>query len=334
MLQFFRAQNRWVQSFVFQSVSPNAQPSDLLGEGWCGRKFQASLDRAFFYVWADKVGTARSEGEDGQLLVAGNYEPAWTGAKYTYAVAGAWLDKLLKAYKLSLATYEHYLFLCRDGVPYRKRNLDACKQHEEEAELRREVEERTKRLRNNPALYQPFSPVPEAEAWLQLFRQDALRYPILVVHAPSHAGKTEWANSLFKSPLELKVGSLQHFPETMRRFSRHKFDGLVLDDVRDVAFLSEHQDKLQGKYNSPVEFASTVGGTCAYWKDLYKVPVVATVNDSTRNLDYLTVGGHDFLGKKENVHFLSFTGRPGEAAPRTAWPLTDRPTSSGNDPRK
>ena len=105
----------------------------------------------------------------------------------------------------------------------------------------------------------------------------------------------------------------------MRRFSRDKFDGLVLDDVRDLAFLSEHQDKLQGKYTGPVEFASTAGGTCAYWRDLFKVPVVVTVNNDSKNLHFLAPGAHDFLGKRENVHYLHFAGRPGEVAPSTTW---------------
>ena len=74
-----------------------------------------------------------------------------------------------------------------------------------------------------------------------------------MVHAPSYCGKTEWAHSLFKRPLELKVGTLQHFPEAMRRFDREKFDGLVLDDVRDLTFLGDHQEKLQGKYSGAVD---------------------------------------------------------------------------------
>ena len=99
----------------------------------------------------------------------------------------------------------------------------------------------------------------------------------------SHTGKTEWAKSLFRNPLELKVGTLEHFPETMRDFDRQRHDGLVLDDVRDLKFLSDHQDKLQGKYDSLVEFASTPGGTCAYTKYLYAVPTVVTLNHSTAN---------------------------------------------------
>jgi len=275
------------------------------------------LDRGFFYVWANKVGTGRDHA--GELCVAGNYQPAWTGGKHTYPVSGRWLDSLFKAYKLSEDVYDDYIHLARDGTCYRKRNLEACRERAREVKSAKEVEERIKRIRSNPDVYQPFQTVPEALAWLKLFEKEALRYPLLLVHAPSYSGKTEWANSLFRRPLELKVGNLTHFPEKMRSFDSEKFDGLVLDDVRDLEFLSEHQEKLQGKYTGPVEFGSTAGGTCAYWRDLYRVPVVVTVNNATRNLDFLKPGAHDFLGKRENVHYLRFTGRPGEAAPTSAY---------------
>ena len=317
MLQFNKKEERCAQDFAFEGVRPNARPNDLLGDGWGGRNYQQSLDRGFFYVWADKVGTARDG--TGKLCVAGNYEPSWTHAKLTYTVSGRWLDSLFKAYKLSEEGYDEYVHLSRDGVCYRKRNLEACRERAQEKQTAREVEERIKRIRSNPALYQPFKSVAEATCFLELFKHDAFRYPLLLVHAPSYTGKTEWANSLFSKPFELKVGSLTHFPEAMRRFSRDKFDGLVLDDVRDLSFLSEHQDKLQGKYTGPVEFASTAGGTCAYWRDLFKVPVVVTVNNDTKNLRFLAPGAHDFLGKRENVHYLHFAGRPGEVAPTTVW---------------
>ncbi|CAK0833347.1 unnamed protein product, partial [Prorocentrum cordatum] len=83
------------------------------------------------------------------------------------------------------------------------------------------------------------------------------------------SGKTEWAQSLFQNPLVVKVGKLEHFPESMRAFDKEKHDGLVLDDLRDSQFLVDHQDKLQGKYNSLVEFASAPGGDLAYWTDLF-----------------------------------------------------------------
>ncbi len=317
MLQFFKAADRNAQDFAFEDVCPNAQPNDLLGNGWGGRRLQLSLDRGFFYVWAAKEGTALDD--QGQLCVAANYEPAWTSAKVKYTVKGKWLDELLQAHKLSLDAYEDYLFKCRDGVVGRKRNLDAIRARQEKEERQKELQERAKRLRSNPELFQPFKRVPEAEAWLKLFEKDALRYPLLVLYAPSYSGKTEFAKSLFKRPLKVEVGTLTHFPEKMRQYSRKSHDGLVVDDVRDLAFLAEHQEKLQGNYEAELEFASTAGGTCAFELDLWKVPVVVTVNRSTHNLDFLAT--HDYLSKKENVHFLGFTGRPGEVAPQTSWPL-------------
>ena len=120
----------------------------------------------------------------------------------------------------------------------------------------------------------------------------------------SHTGKIERAKSLFRNPLELKVGTLEHFPETRRQFERQQHEGLVLDDVRDLQFLSDHQDKLQGKYDSLVEFASTPGGTCAYTKYLYAVPTVVTFNHNTTNLQFLLV--HDWLKHEKNRVLVDF----------------------------
>ena len=75
-------------------------------------------------------------------------------------------------------------------------------------------------------------------------------------------------------------------------------DVVVLDDVRDLQFLVDHQEKVQGKYDCLVEFGSTAGGTCAYHVDLFGVPVVATINFSTRNLAYLEQ--HDWLANPGN----------------------------------
>ena len=81
-------------------------------------------------------------------------------------------------------------------------------------------------------------------------------------------------------------------------------DGLILDDVRDLHFVVDNQEKLQGKYDCLVEFGSTAGGTCAYHLDLFGIPVVATINFSTKNLQFLDA--HDWLANPGNrvlVHF-------------------------------
>ena len=171
--------------------------------------------------------------------------------------------------------YERYLFLARDGVQARKRNLDACKTWRETQEEQSEINAVVKRIRSNPAVYQPFPEVPQVSAWLHVFKTDRLRYPLLIILGPSASGKTEFAKGLFQSPLELKVGDTEVFPAKMMEFKRHFHDALILDDVRDLNFLISHQEKLQGKYDSRIEFATTQGGTCFYTKYLFKIPTAA-----------------------------------------------------------
>lgn len=269
------------------------------------------MDRGFFYCWADKVGTQRDE--LGQECTAGNYAPCWTEEHCTYTVKGKWAENLWKAHKLSHETYDRYLYACRDGVVYRKRNLEACQEREERLAQEKEQQARTKRLRSNPKLFKPFPEVPAATSWLSGFKEDAWRYPLLVVLGKSRTGKTEWAQTLFKQPLVLKVGKLEHFPEGMRAFKRGYHDGVVLDDLRDLQFLVDHQDKLQGKYNSSVEFGSTPGGQCAYFRDLYAVPVVATANYSTKHHNLLD--DDDFLGHPENRVVVHWPPPASEAQP-------------------
>ena len=87
---------------------------------------------------------------------------------------------------------------------------------------------------------------------------------------------------------------------------RKLHDGLVLDDVRDLRFLTENQDKIQGKYNVELEFGITPGGQCNYQKYLFRVPIVATINYSTLNLEFLET--HDWLSKAGNRVVVNFRG--------------------------
>ena len=204
--------------------------------------------------------------------------------------------------------WEEYLFETRQGVVTAKRNLDAVRDRELALQEEREMAETIKRIRGNPEVYRSFRRVPAADQWLQGFKVDALRFPTLLVQGPSLIGKTEWAKSLFTRPLELKIGSLTHFPEKMRQFSRAEYDGVVLDDVRDLDFLAQHQHVLQGKYDERVEFATTPGGQCAYRRWLYRVPFVATINYSTAHLEYLRT--HDWLSKPGNVVLVELLESP------------------------
>ena len=312
-IQFHTAKDRTTAPYRFEGIRPRADPNDYLGEGINKRYPQPSLNRGFFYVWADKIGTERNE--DGSPCVAGNYAPCWTKTRCTYEVLGRWPEKLWKARKLTTKQYDEFLFLSRDGVIGRKRNLDACVQREREDAQAAEMSARAKRFRANPALFVPFPTVPDAVKWLDRFKVDALRYPILFALGPSHTGKTEWAQSLFKNPLVVGIGKLETFPEGFRSFDRETHDGIVLDDVRDLEWVSDYQDKLQGRYNNLVEFASTQGGTRAYFCDMFCIPIVVTINFSTKNLGYLET--HDWLGKPENRSIVYFP-LPGFAPPPPA----------------
>ena len=58
-----------------------------------------------------------------------------------------------------------------------------------------------------------------------------------------------------------------------------KRNALVLDDIRDMEFLSSHQEKLQGKYNMASEFATTTGGTTAYHQYLFRIPAATSSSE-------------------------------------------------------
>ena len=237
MLQFRQVQDKSSKSFVFERIFPNASSNDYLNEGMGRRNPQQSIDRAFFYVFASKIGTVLDEAN--APCVAGNYMPAWVGTVGidTYRVQGRWPEALWKHYKLEDHMYEQYLYLARDGVQARKRNLDACKAWKEAAGEQEEIDRVVKRIRGNASLYQPFPVLPEVAAWQSLFASDMLRYPLLILIGASASGKTEFAKSLFKQPLELKVGNTQIFPAKMVEFRRGFHDALILDDVRDLDFL-------------------------------------------------------------------------------------------------
>ena len=63
----------------------------------------------------------------------------------------------------------------------------------------------------------------------------------------------------------MRRGRLEFFPDGMRALDGNVHDGLVLDDVRDLEFLSNQQEKIQA--TDVVEFASTPGGGFSYKKD-------------------------------------------------------------------
>ena len=94
------------------------------------------------------------------------------------------------------------MWACRDGVVSKRKNFESVREHEAEKLEAQEMAANVKRIRSNPAIYREWPLNPEAVAWLDRFKVDALRYPILIVLGPSLTGKTEWVKSLFQRPHE------------------------------------------------------------------------------------------------------------------------------------
>ena len=148
VLKFRQIVDKTARSFAFEGLVPNVQVGDYLGEGVNGKRQQQAVNRGFFYVFADKVGTQREA--DGTPCFEGNHVPVWVKAKKgqsRYAVLGKWCENLWKARKLCHDTYEEYLYQTRDGVLSRKRSLDEVKGWEERREEKQAREAVTARVR-------------------------------------------------------------------------------------------------------------------------------------------------------------------------------------------
>ena len=310
MLQFHKAVDCLSTKFAFRDIRPNARPNwDYCGQGRNKKNPQQSLDRSFFYVWANKIGTCFDAG--GALCVSGNYGPSWSDSHFLYEVNGDWPEKLWKRYQLTHKQYREYLIRCRDRVPGRLRNLEEAMQGEGELLDEEELKENAARIHSNSSVHKPFKAFEIAQAWLRTFLQDSHRYALFLVRGVSRTGKTELAKSWFSNPCCMKIGDLLSvFPAKMRRFDRRFHDGIVLDDIRDLQFIVNFQHVFQGKPDEEIWFAETPGGTRSYSKLLFATPFVATFNDSALNLDLLDKD--DFLGNSENRIVLRLTEPPFE----------------------
>ena len=53
-LQFHAVGERSVKTFSFEGITPKCRTNDFCGDGLCKKRLQQSIDRGFFYVWAEK----------------------------------------------------------------------------------------------------------------------------------------------------------------------------------------------------------------------------------------------------------------------------------------
>ena len=163
VLQLGKKVDKTARSFTSEGLAPNVRQGDYLGEGLNRKRHQLSVGRGFFYVFADKVGTQREV--DGRPCFEGNHVPVRVKAKKgqsRYAVLGKWCESLWKERKLDHETCEEHMYLTRDGVLSRKRNLHEVMAWEERREEANERAAATQRVRS--ALSKPFAEVPAVKA--------------------------------------------------------------------------------------------------------------------------------------------------------------------------
>ena len=248
------------------------------------RNQSAPVDQRTLHVYANKIGTVQDT--NGLPIYWGNYGPDWcSSTKYHFQVNARWPENLWRRHKLEHDQWDEYIELCRDGVQSRQNNLKRVREAEEKRANAAEREENMKAFRTDPEKNRPFKQFPEIEAWRAIMAEERMRYPILVIIADTNLGKTQLAKSLYPDPLTLDIGPLMFFPDRMRLFNRKKHGAIVLDDVRDMKFLTDHQHILQSRRDDDeITFASTAGGTCEYSKYFFRVPFIVTANPSTENL--------------------------------------------------
>lgn len=99
----------------------------------------------------------------------------------------------------------------------------------------------------------------------------------------------------------------------MKSFNRKVHKSIVLDDLRDLTFATDHQHALQSCHDDDaITFASTVEGTCEYTKYLSAVPLIVTVSPSTENLDFHC--SHPWLAQEDNRVLLELESTAFEKA--------------------
>ena len=100
--------------------------------------------------------------------------------------------------------------------------------------------------------------------------------------------------------MTLEVGTKAQLPALLRTFERGAPDAIILDDVRDPAFISEDQEGLQATHNALTELGTTPGDEYAYHHYLFQAPIAVTVNRGAKDRERLEPGKHDWLGNGRN----------------------------------
>ena len=121
----------------------------------------------------------------------------------------------------------------------------------------------------------PFRSFPEVTAWEDSFLNLDFRWKLLVLVADNAAGKSSFAEHLFRNPCVVTAGEAKHLD--LKDFDRELHDGLVFGNVNSWGQLLLWRAVLQAR-NAKGKGGQSATNLHAYTQYLFGVPVVATVD--------------------------------------------------------
>ncbi|CAE7397060.1 unnamed protein product [Symbiodinium sp. CCMP2592] len=222
---------------------------------------------------------------------------------------GWWLDNLMKAGKLTRATYLHLAARVTVGFQKRLADCKAAERYLQEESLRSDVSAQQHALA--PAML-PMKVYPQVEEFIGLHDGQAkFRRPILAIVGGTRLGKSVFAGHVLRRVgervnladfLEITVEDSEQMD--LAEFDRRIHAGVILDGVGDALFLKRHRETLQGR-PKVVKGGKSATNVYAYSFSFCARAIVATFDLSARNLDLLETD--HWLSNRENVILLKLT---------------------------
>ena len=224
--------------FIFDGVRPRIDV--CISKAAAGSQHSAAC-HGLWYVWVMKAGTRRR---------ATNYEPGiW------YKPQATWLQSLYQDKKLS---YTQYIEMSAQDFPIghssRKRDADEALRDLKRVAVEGLVAKELALLKTGRYVEPIFTA--EENEFVQCFREDCWRRPILLFIGATNMGKSMRAGAML-----LKVGEVLQLPEPsfievtvegdahldLSELDVEKQSGVLLDGVSDTLLLKRNRETLQGR---------------------------------------------------------------------------------------
>ena len=298
--------------FKFEGICPHIVANKAKGGG-----YQGAVNHGHFYTVVDKKGTLHNWT---------NYEPF-----ADYKVEAWWLDNLLKHEKIDRGVYLSYA--SRVGIGFQRRSGDVrgAERHDKEQAMLAHVESEAAVLTR---AVKPVKFFAQVEAFLQCFREDRHRRPVLAIVGGTNLGKTMLARDVLRRVAALLCvrGFLEVTVEMNENLDFSELDtrvhgGVLLDGVGDAFILKKNRESLQGQAKM-CKGGQSATMMYSYQFTLARRAVVATFDLSASNLDAFQ--SDHWLSNSLNVMQLELNDSAFDEAAQPLAGLSVVPTRAGS----